>query len=111
MKESDLYLPLKYFLESQGYIEKAEFEKRVGNPNLGGMEKRKGILTSYRQRALKITQYLEENGANKASNIAKVLEEEKARHIMYKNFYGWFERVSLGMYELSLRGKKEIKTC
>lgn len=77
----------------------AEFEKRVGDPNLGGMEKRKGILTSYRQRALKIAQYLEDNGAQKASNIAKALEEPKARDIMYKNFYGWFERVSLGMYE------------
>jgi len=31
-----------------------EFMKRVGDPNLGGIEKRKGIMTVYRQRALAI---------------------------------------------------------
>ena len=31
-----------------------EFMRRVGDPNLGGTEKRKGIMTAYRQRALTI---------------------------------------------------------
>jgi len=87
-----------------------EFEKRVGDPNLGGMQTRKGVFTSYRQRVLEIAKYLEKNGADKASNISKNLEEPKARDMMYKNFYGWFDRVSLGVYELSPKGKTEIKT-
>ena len=43
-----------------------------------------------------------------ASIISKELEEPKARDIMYKNFYGWFDRVSTGLYKLSSKGKDEI---
>jgi hypothetical protein len=85
-----------------------EFEKRVGDPNLGGSAKRAGIMTVYRQRALRIAALLQRDGPSKASNIARTLQEPKARQILYTNVYGWFERVSVGVYELSPRGKKEI---
>ena len=85
-----------------------EFMKRVGDPNLGGTDRRKGIMTAYRQQALAIAQYLQEQGPTKASDIAKALQEPKAGNIVYKNFYGWFDRVALGVYELSPRGKKEV---
>jgi hypothetical protein len=85
-----------------------EFMKRVGDPNLGGTEKRKGIMTVYRQRALAIARFLQEQGPTKASHIARALQEPKARDILYRNVYGWFARVSLGVYELSPRGKQEI---
>ena len=85
-----------------------EFHSRVGDPNLGGMTSKKGVLTSYRQKALKIALYLEKNESVKASIISKELEEPKARDIMYKNFYGWFDRVSTGLYKLSSKGKDEI---
>ena len=82
--------------------------KRVGDPNLGGTEKRKGIMTAYRQRALAIAQFLQKQGPAKASNVAQTLGEPKARDILYRNVYGWFDRISLGVYELSPRGKREI---
>jgi hypothetical protein len=85
-----------------------EFIKRVGDPNLGGAEKRRGIMTAYRQQALEIARFLEKQGPNKASHIARTLEEPKARDILYRNVYGWFDRVSLGVYALSPRGKQEI---
>ena len=85
-----------------------EFMKRVGDPNLGGTEKRKGIMTVYRQRALAIARFLQKQGPTKASHIAQTLREPKARDILYRNVYGWFDRVSLGVYELSPRGKQEI---
>jgi hypothetical protein len=85
-----------------------EFTKRVGDPNLGGTEKRKGIMTAYRQRALAIAWFLDKQGPTKASHIAQNLQEPKARDILYRDVYGWFERVSLGVYEISPRGKKEI---
>ena len=85
-----------------------EFMKRVGDPNLGGTEKRKGIMTAYRQRALAIARFLQKQGPTKASHIAQTLGEPKARDIMYRDVYGWFDRVSLGVYELSSRGKQEI---
>jgi hypothetical protein len=85
-----------------------EFVKRVGDPNLGGTEKSKGIMTVYRQRALAIARFLQKQGPTKASLIARNLREPKARDILYRNVYGWFDRVSLGVYELSPRGKQEI---
>ncbi len=85
-----------------------EFTKRVGDPNLGGTEKRKGIMTVYRQQALAIARFLQQQGPTKASNIAQALQEPKARNILYRDVYGWFDRVSLGVYDLSPRGKQEI---
>jgi hypothetical protein len=85
-----------------------EFMKRVGDPNLGGSDKRKGVMTAYRQQALSIAKYLNEHGASKASLIAKELHEAKARNILYRNVYGWFERLSLGIYNLSDKGRKEL---
>jgi hypothetical protein len=85
-----------------------EFMRRVGDPNLGGTAKRKGIMTVYRQRALAIARYLQNQGPTKASHIAQTLREPKARDILYRDVYGWFDRVSLGIYELSPRGRQEI---
>ena len=85
-----------------------EFVKRVGDPNLGGSEKRKGVMTAYRQRALAIAKLLKKQGPTKASHIARTLEEPKARDILYRDVYGWFDRVSLGVYSLSPRGEREV---
>jgi hypothetical protein len=85
-----------------------EFMRRVGDPNLGGTAKRKGIMTAYRQRALAIGWFLEENGPTKAAQVAEALREPKARAILYKDAYGWFDRVSQGVYNLTPRGKREM---
>lgn len=85
-----------------------EFAKRVGDPNLGGTEKRKGIMTAYRQRALAIARFLQEHGPVKASHVARALREPQARDILYGDAYGWFDRVSHGVYQLSPRGRQEI---
>ncbi len=85
-----------------------EFMRRVGDPNLGGADRRKGIMTAYRQRALAIAGFLQEQGPAKASHVAQTLQEPKARDILYRDVYGWFDRVSRGVYELSPRGKREI---
>jgi len=40
--------------------------------------------------------------------VAQTLIEPKARDILYRDVYGWFDRESLGVYKLSPRGKEEI---
>ena len=85
-----------------------EFVKRVGDPNQGGSDKRRGVMTAYRQRALRIAEYLEVHGPTKAATIAQLLQDSKAREILYRNVYGWFENVARGVYNLSPRGEKEI---
>ena len=84
-----------------------EFQKRVGDPNPGGSN-RQGIMTVYRQRALSIANHLSRNGPEKASHIARTLNEPEARNILYRNVYGWFDRVDTGIYTLSPRGQKEL---
>ena len=84
-----------------------EFSKRVGDPNLGGMTKRRGVLTAYRQRALNIARYLEEQGPTKASLVAQALDDPKARDVLYRDVYGWFDRFAKGIYALSPRGQRE----
>lgn len=85
-----------------------EFMRRVGDPNLGGTAKRKGIMTAYRQRSLAIGEILQDNGPTKASHVAQMLGDPQARDILYNNVYGWFERESRGVYKLSPRGEEEI---
>ncbi len=85
-----------------------EFLQRVGDPNRGGAERRRGIMTAYRQRAIAIAQFLRDRGPTKASEIARVLQEPTTRDILYRDVYGWFDRVSRGVYALSPRGAREI---
>ena len=89
-----------------------EFMRREGDPNAGGSDKRGGLMTAYRQRALAIASYLEERGATKASEISKSLGEPNARDILYRNVYGWFDRVEtgIGIYELSEKCRAELPT-
>lgn len=86
-----------------------EFTRRVGDPNLGGTDRRRGIMTVYRQRALAIARFLQQQPPAKASQIAATLRDPKARDILYRDVYGWFDRVSLGTYSLSPRGQQEIQ--
>lgn len=85
-----------------------EFVRRVGDPNLGGTATKRGIVTTYRQKAIVIGRFLQENGPTKASCVAATLQEPKARDILYKDVYGWFDRTSRGVYTLSPRGHREI---
>lgn len=85
-----------------------EFTKRVGDPNPGGLDRRRGLVTAYRQRTLRVARYLQTHGPTKASAVSKALDEPKARDILYRDVYGWFDRPSRGIYELSPRARKEI---
>ncbi|MGB0848350.1 MAG: DUF2161 family putative PD-(D/E)XK-type phosphodiesterase [Thiolinea sp.] len=86
-----------------------EFARRVGDPNEGGVAMRQGIMTAYRQRALLIGQYLGEHGATKASVVAQQVADPKAREVLYRDVYGWFDRLGQGIYALSPKGEEQIK--
>jgi hypothetical protein len=77
-----------------------EFSRRVGDPNVGGATRR-GLVTAYRQDALRCVKFLSENGASKAAFVAKGSGVNNARRIMFDNYYGWFERVGTGIYDLN----------
>lgn len=79
-----------------------EFERRVGDPNLGGVTRTKK-MTHYRQDALRCVAALQ-NGPLKASDVAKAAGVSRAATQMRHDHYGWFERVSLGIYTLTPKG-------
>lgn len=86
----------------------AEFESRHGDPNMGGMTS-SGMMTSYRQGALRCAKVLYDEGACKASYVAKMAGFDKARNCMAANHYGWFEKVDRGIYGLTPKGAEALE--
>jgi hypothetical protein len=84
-----------------------EFARRVGDPNHGGATRR-GIVTSYRQDALKVLHALNVQGPLKASHVAEHTGVKKARQLMADDHYGWFERVRSGVYGLTPKGAAAV---
>ena len=80
-----------------------EFGSRHGDPNEGGMTSA-GLMTSYRQGALRCAKVLHDEGACKGSYVAKMAGFEKATNAMAANHYGWFERIETGIYGLTREG-------
>ena len=76
-----------------------EFARRTGDPNTGGAT-RSGLVTAYRQDAIRCFEFLAENGATKAAHVAAGTGVANARRIMADNHYGWFRRVEPGIYDL-----------
>ena len=85
----------------------SEFDKRHGDPNKGGMTS-SGQMTSYRQGALRCAKVLHDEGACKASYVAKMAGVEKARNLMAANHYGWFEKIDRGVYGLTPMGASAL---
>ena len=85
-----------------------EFERLRGDPNAGGAT-RHGIVTGYRQDALRCAAYLAEHGASKGADVARGVGVKVATALMADNHYGWFERISRGVYGLTDAGREGLK--
>lgn len=86
----------------------SEFERRHGDPNEGGMTS-EGLMTSYRQGALRCAKVLHDEGACKGSYVAKMAGFEKATSLMNFNHYGWFEKIDRGIYGLTPIGAQALR--
>lgn len=84
-----------------------EFHRLQGDPNDGGST-RHGIVTAYRQDALRCAMYLAETGAEKGAIVAKATGVSNATTLMRDNHYGWFEKVEKGVYALSPQGRQGL---
>ena len=85
-----------------------EFARRVGDPNKGGATK-VGIVTSYRQDALKCATFLKAEGPSKGADVSKGSGVPTATRIMAADHYGWFERVERGVYGLTPKGAEGLE--
>ena len=84
-----------------------EFARREGDPNSGGAT-RVGLITAYRQDALRCAAHLAQHGPSKGADIRAATGVETATRIMADDHYGWFERVERGVYDLTPRGRAEM---
>lgn len=85
-----------------------EFDRLEGDPNAGGAT-RHGIVTAYRQDALKCAAHLAECGATKGAEVAKATGVPTATRLMRENHYGWFGKVEKGVYDLTEAGREGLK--
>ena len=86
-----------------------EFARRQGDPNDGG-QTRAGLVTAYRQDAVKLAVYLFEVGASRGADVAKETDVKRATTMMRDNHYGWFEKVDKGVYGLTRSGADAVAT-
>ncbi len=84
-----------------------EFQRRVGDPNTGGTTGVKR-MTAYRQDALRIAAHLAQHGALSPAALARATGLQKAASILRDDHYGWFFRVSRGVYDLTATGTAAI---
>jgi hypothetical protein len=83
------------------------FDRLTGDPNDGGAT-RHGIVTGYRQDALRCAACLAENGPSRGSVVAKSTGVPMATRIMADNHYDWFARIERGVYGLTKGGQAAL---
>jgi hypothetical protein len=84
-----------------------EMAGRSGDYNEGGSTRRK-LVTAYREQAIQIACCLEERGALSPRELRSLGTGPKTQSILYSDYYGWFERVEVGVYSLRERGRAEL---
>ncbi|CAH0117831.1 DUF2161 domain-containing phosphodiesterase [Paenibacillus sp. CECT 9249] len=84
-----------------------EFKERSGDYNVGGSTKRK-LVTAYREKALHVAAQLREHGQLSPRRLRDLTGIGSAAAILQHNYYGWFERVSRGVYRLTPSGEQAL---
>jgi hypothetical protein len=85
----------------------AEFDRRSGDPNIGGSRSRP-LVTAYRQNALRLVRVLAETGPRPLAELREASGVATAARILQRNVYGWFIRVERGVYGLSADGRAAL---
>ncbi|VBB09126.1 Hypothetical protein LUCI_4412 [Lucifera butyrica] len=81
-----------------------EVAGRSSDYNVAGSCRRK-LMTAYRENAVLIACCLARYGRLSVGALKKLGTGAKTPGILQKNFYGWFNRVERGIYELDPKGK------
>lgn len=85
-----------------------EIEHRGTNRNTGGST-RVPLFTAYRKEALRIAKCLAEHGPLSPQELCTHGCVQASGSILLKNYYGWFERIARGVYQLSKKGRKALE--
>ena len=108
----ELLTPQSYTFKETTKIKKQrkqlldEFQQRHTTERGGNT--RKPIMTAYREEAIRIATYLDQYGALKIRELKALGCHARTGNILRDNYYGWFNRVSRGVYELTDLGKESL---
>ena len=87
---------------------KTEISSRSSDYNKAGTNKTK-IITAYREKNIELGCLLYMAKEISVKELASLGFDSKYISILQKNYYGWFKRVSKGVYSLSEKGSSELK--
>jgi hypothetical protein len=85
-----------------------EIETRYGEFNTGGSPSDVEKLTSYKLAAIRLAWHLSREDTLSPRELRSRGTGEKTQRILSDNFYGWFNRVSKGRYELDESGRQAL---
>ncbi len=86
----------------------AEFRQRSADYNVGGSTRQK-LVTGYRETALRCALAMETHGPLTTARLRELTGSPKITSILQKNYYGWYQRVNRGTYELTPTGKEALR--
>jgi hypothetical protein len=86
----------------------SEFHGRSADHNVGGSRGRE-LVTAYREQALRVAHHLHLNGPSRVGPVRQLADAPRAGSILLRNVYGWFERVSRGVYRLTPSGEEGLR--
>ncbi len=84
-----------------------ESEDRIADYNVGGSKGRK-LMTAYRESAIQVATLLSLHEQLSPKSLQQKGASIKTPAILQDNHYGWFERVSRGVYRLSDQGNQAL---
>jgi len=100
------YTPRKNLRKQKALLK--EFTERQGDTQKGGSTRKKSGLTAYRQRSIRIAAYLSQQTTVKGVEVKNAISEPQATSMLNKNYYGWFDKIERGIYQLSEKGRNEL---
>jgi hypothetical protein len=86
-----------------------EFRLRSGDHNTGGATRRP-VVTAYRESALLVAEHIRQYGPSRPKTIKAATGCDQTSMILQKDYYGWFQRVEPGVYQLSPGGEQALNT-
>jgi hypothetical protein len=91
-----------------------EFKGRRGDHNTGGASsadrRARPLVTSYREDAVQLAAALRDAGPSKCRDLRKATGCARASAILRANYYGWFDRLDGGLFELTTVGQDALVT-
>jgi hypothetical protein len=85
-----------------------EFERRHGDRNTGGVNKT-SLMTAYREQALLVAAMLAQSSPASAAELRRLGAPDNSYAMIYRNYYGWFEKCGAGRYMLTDSGLQALQ--